>query len=298
MPRSPNEPAPDAATKAVVLAAGRGTRMQRIGAGAAEGDARGDQAPDSGQRWAAERGLKPLIPFHGHPFLAYGLSALAEAGIQEVCVVVRPDGSRDAVDPIRSWVRSAADAQRRRLRIDCAVQERPEGSARALLAAAKWVGEDPFVTVNADNLYPADVLDRVRRLPGSGLAGFGAVALVEMGGIPSTRIASFALLEVDAHGCLVDLVEKPDADTRARFGADPRVSMNCWRFTPGIFDACREVRASPRGEFELPAAVLDLVRSGGECVTVVPVDAGVLDLTGQDDIAAVEEALRGREASW
>jgi dTDP-glucose pyrophosphorylase len=291
MPIPPDDATGAPATKAVILSAGRGTRMRTAGPGIG-------RAPDPGQQWAAERGLKPLIPFHGQPFLAYGLSALARAGIREACMVVRPDPDGEAVDPVRAWARGAAEADGRKLRISFAVQHRPEGSARALLAAAEWAGEDPFVVVNADNLYPAEVLNLVRRLPRCGLAGFRASALVGKGGIPADRIASFALLEVDGRGCLADLVEKPDPAARVLFGPDPLVSMNCWRFTPRIFEACREVRASPRGEFELPAAVLELARSGGECVSVIPVDAGVVDLTGPDDIAGVERALRGREATW
>ena len=31
--------------------------------------------------------------------------------------------------------------------------------------------------------------------------------------------------------------------------------MNCWRFDDRIFDACRDVPRSARGEFELPEAV-------------------------------------------
>lgn len=48
-------------SKAVILAAGRGTRMQQEWPGARIDDA---------QRRMAEQGLKGLIPFHGHPFLA------------------------------------------------------------------------------------------------------------------------------------------------------------------------------------------------------------------------------------
>ncbi len=304
-----SDPEETPATKAVVLAAGRGSRMRAGATGARRGQADGGRSaapgaghglPDAAQRRAAELGLKPLVPFHGEPFLAYGLAALARAGIGEVCLVVRPDGEAEAgsLDPVREWALRAARGGGRSLRVDFAVQPRPEGSARALLAASDWVGVDPFLLVNADNLYPDFVLGRVRALPGTVLAGFRSSGLVARGGIPAERIASFALVAVDAEGFLVELVEKPDGPGRARFGPDPLVSMNCWRFTPSIFEACRRVAPSPRGEYELPAAVLELVRSEGERVTVLSCDAPVLDLTGWDDIVRVEEALRRKDHAW
>lgn len=283
---------PPSTTRAVVLAAGRGSRLSANVA--MKGSGEGRSHLDAHQVWAAERGLKPLVPFHGAPLLAYGLAALAEAGIREVCLVVRPDRA----DPIRAWARAAAVEGGRSLTVEFAVQSRPEGSARALLAASDWVGSDPFLLVNADNVYPPEVLAGVARVPGSGLAGFRASGLLSGGRIPAHRIASFALLEVDPDGCLSDIVEKPDPEARNRFGNDPLVSMNCWRFTPGILEACAAARPSTRGEYELPTAVLDRVRTGVERVRVLPVDAEVVDLTSPEDVPRVGEALRGRSAAW
>ncbi len=261
--------------KAVVLAAGRGARMQR-GATPA--------ALDPDQRRAADAGKKALVPFHGHAFLAHGLSALAEAGVREACLVVGP-----GPDPIRAHFERV---RTQRISLEFAVQERPTGSAHALLAAAGFAGHHPVLVVNADNLYPPEVVREVAALEGNGLAGFRASALAARGNIPAERIAAFALLEVDEGGCLVDIVEKPGAARLERFGPDPLVSMTLWRFTPRVFELCRALEPSVRGEYELPDAVRGLI---DECVRVVPVEAGVLDLTSRGDIPRVEARLRGSE---
>jgi glucose-1-phosphate thymidylyltransferase len=72
--------------------------------------------------------------------------------------------------------------------------------------------------------------------------------------------------------------------------------MNCWRFGPSIFRACRSIEPSPRGELELPNAVRYAVRVMGERFRAIPVDAGVLDLSRREDIAAVEARLSGVDA--
>ena len=64
--------------KAVILARGLGTRMRQADAGA---------ALDSGQAQVADRGIKAMIPV-GRPFLDFVLSGLADAGFEEIGLVI------------------------------------------------------------------------------------------------------------------------------------------------------------------------------------------------------------------
>ena len=68
-------------------------------------------------------------------------------------------------------------------------------------------------------------------------------------------------------------------------------SLNCWRFDTGIFDACRGVPPSARGELELPQAVQRALDSGMR-MTAIPVAAPVLDMSSRRDIASVAARLR------
>jgi glucose-1-phosphate thymidylyltransferase len=67
--------------------------------------------------------------------------------------------------------------------------------------------------------------------------------------------------------------------------------MNCWLFTPEIFDACRRVEMSPRGELELPRAVQLAIDTMGLRFRVVRVAEPVLDLSTRGDVRAVESLL-------
>ncbi len=264
-----------APARAVVLAAGRGTRMRRPAPGVPLDDA---------QRRMADRGLKPLVPFHGHAYLDYVLGALADAGCGEACIVVPRDD-----DAIRA--RYAA-LSTRRIRLSFATQDEPRGSANALLAAEAFIGDDEFLVINADNVYPPGAVAALLDGRGSALAGFRRDALVA-GGIPPERIAAYALVRADADGCLAEIVEKPGPDELRRFGDDALVSMTLWRFTPAILAACRSIGPSARGEYELPDAVAYAMRVLGERFRIVPVDGGVLDLSCREDIPLVAERLRG-----
>ena len=68
--------------------------------------------------------------------------------------------------------------------------------------------------------------------------------------------------------------------------------MNCWRFDGRIFEACRAVTRSARGEFELPEAVALAARRGVR-FRAIPAAGPVLDLSRRADTADVERRLAG-----
>ncbi len=71
--------------------------------------------------------------------------------------------------------------------------------------------------------------------------------------------------------------------------------MNLWRFDQRIFDACRDVPRSARGEYELPEAVT-LALTRGVRFRTFPARGAVLDLSRPGDVAIVSERLTGVEA--
>lgn len=260
--------------KAVVLARGKGTRMQQAASEAAT-------TPE--QARIADTGVKGMIPFR-RPFLDYVISALADAGCRQVCLVIGPEhaGVRDYYERV---------GVPERVRVSFAVQHEARGTADAVLAAETFAGRDPFLALNADNYYPVAALRALAALDGPGLAAFSRAALVAASNIDPARIRSFALLTIDDAGNLADIVEKPDADADARHGDRAAVSMNCWRFGPSIFEACRRIAPSPRGEIELPTAVRFAIQVLHERFRAIRIEAGVLDLSRREDIADVQRRL-------
>jgi dTDP-glucose pyrophosphorylase len=258
-------------TRAVVLARGLGTRMR-------EHDAAAPLSPE--QQRAADAGLKAMMPINGVPFLDYALSALADAGITDVALVVAPDhaGLTDRYTTL---------APPRRVRVGFVVQDEAAGTANAILSARSWLGSDPFLALNADNLYPARALGDLAALGEPGFPAFDADDLVRSSNIPAARVRAFALVEVDDEGYLTRIVEKPSGDLPHTY-----VSMNCWRFDERIFDACRDVPRSARGEYELPEAV-GLAASRGVRFKAVPARGPVLDLSRRADAADVAQRLSG-----
>ncbi len=242
-------------------------------------------ALDPDQSRAADAGLKAMIPI-GRPFLDYALSGLADAGYTDVCLVIGPEHT-----PVREHY---ASHPARRITVTFAVQERPLGTADAVVAAQEFAAQGRFLVLNGDNYYPVEALRALRELDAPALAAFGRAALLADGHIPAERIARFAVVETDGAGYLRRIIEKPTEEELARLPGDIRVSMNCWLLDERLVQACRDVPLSPRGELELPLAVQRAVDAGVR-VRAVPVDAVVLDLSSRADIAAVAARLAGTE---
>jgi glucose-1-phosphate thymidylyltransferase len=245
------------------------------------------RATVSGAAWltaeqgqAADQGMKGMIPI-GRPFLDYCISALADAGCTEICLVIGPEHGR-----VRDYYHSVATS---RVSITFAIQTQPLGTADALRAALKFVGNESFIVVNSDNYYPAEALHQLRLLGGSGVIGFETSGLLADGSLSEDRLRAYALLQVNDRGELVGIEEKP-----AAIGPHALISMNSWSFTPAIFRACAEIGPSVRGEYEIPNAVQYAIERLGERFAVIPFRGTVLDLSNRADVPQVARRLEGR----
>ena len=237
-----------------------------------------------GQAQAADAGMKAMIPI-GRPFLDFVLSALADSGMREVCLVIGPEHTA-----IREYYESLSPG---RIQIRFAVQDLPIGTANALLAARPFAKNEPFMALNSDNYYPVEVFRALRELGEPGLPAFERESLLREGNMPRERVLQYALLQIDSAGYLQRIVEKPGAMPDAAHENEVFISMNCWRFDSEIFRACELVPRSPRGEFELPEAVQFGLENLGLRFKTVPFHTVVLDLSHRSDIASVAQRLAG-----
>lgn len=190
---------------------------------------------------------KPMVDVNGKPLLAHCLDALADLGVAEFVVVVgyRSDAIRDAFGD------AYGDTPIRYVH-----QDEPRGLADAVATAASAV-DGPFVLCNGDNVFDANlgaVTSRHRETDAS------ATLLVER--VSRSEAATTGVCVTDEDGRLTRIVEKPD---------DPPstlVTTGFAVFDPAIFHACRLVRPSERGEYELPDAVTLLLHAGHRVETV------------------------------
>lgn len=254
--------------KAVILARGLGTRMR----------AKTDESNlNAEQKRFAEAGIKTLVPiFEGRTLLDFIFENLINAGFSQICLVIGAEHQA-----IKDF------CAEKPFDISFAIQEKPLGTANAVLAAKDFAKDELFLVINSDNLYPVSDLKKLNELNQAGLIGFDRKGLIERSNIPPERIEKFAVVKFDENGFLNKIVEKPETVAENSF-----VSMNAWIFSPKIFEACEKIEISPRGEFELTAAVMFAVENLSEKFKVIESENGVLDLSSRADIASVAECLK------
>ncbi|MEA2250990.1 MAG: glucose-phosphate thymidylyltransferase [Solirubrobacteraceae bacterium] len=205
--------------KGLILSGGRGTRLRPI----------------------THTSAKQLVPVANRPVLFYGIEAMAQAGIDEVGIIIAPETG----DEIRA---AAGDGSDFGVRITYIVQDEPAGLAHAVLTAEPFLGADPFVMYLGDNLLQGGIGDLV--------AAFRANApdaLILLTPVPDPQHYGVAELDGDR---VVALAEKP---------AEPRTDLalvGVYMFTSIIHDAARAIEPSPRGELEITDAIQYLVDAG------------------------------------
>jgi UDP-N-acetylglucosamine diphosphorylase / glucose-1-phosphate thymidylyltransferase / UDP-N-acetylgalactosamine diphosphorylase / glucosamine-1-phosphate N-acetyltransferase / galactosamine-1-phosphate N-acetyltransferase len=158
-------------TKAVLLAAGRGTRMRELTA----------ELP------------KPMLRVRGKPVLHHIVEGLRAAGLTDFLIVV---GWRAEV--VKEFF---GDGSALGVRIDYATQIEQNGTGKVVELARGFTGNDPFVLSYGDILITAENYPRVC----AALAGAEAVVSVKR----SDDVSQGGAVFVNAEFELIDLREKP-----------------------------------------------------------------------------------------
>jgi UDP-N-acetylglucosamine diphosphorylase / glucose-1-phosphate thymidylyltransferase / UDP-N-acetylgalactosamine diphosphorylase / glucosamine-1-phosphate N-acetyltransferase / galactosamine-1-phosphate N-acetyltransferase len=210
--------------KAVILAAGRGTRMRELTV----------DLP------------KPMIEVRGKPVLQHIVEGLRDAGIAELLLVV---GYR--ADAVRDFF---GDGSRYNVAIQYATQTVQDGTGRVVELARDFVGNAPFILAYGDILVDPANYKRVVDLPDD----VEAILTVTRGEDVSKGGAVFVNDEME----LVDLREKPGRWSGLSQDAIPFYNAGLYAFRPSIFDFTAKLKPSPRGEYELTDAIRNLAQSG------------------------------------
>jgi UDP-N-acetylglucosamine diphosphorylase / glucose-1-phosphate thymidylyltransferase / UDP-N-acetylgalactosamine diphosphorylase / glucosamine-1-phosphate N-acetyltransferase / galactosamine-1-phosphate N-acetyltransferase len=157
--------------KAVVLAAGRGTRMRELTA----------DFP------------KPMIEVRGKPVLQHIVEGLRDAGVRRLMIIVGYHA-----EAVRNFF---GDGKRHKVDIDYAMQTVQDGTGRVVNLARSFVGESPFILSYGDILISPENYKRVVDLPSE----FEAIITITRGEDVSKGGAVFVNEQME----LLDLREKP-----------------------------------------------------------------------------------------
>ncbi len=222
---------PENHVKAVILAAGKGTRMRELT----------NELP------------KPMLKVEGKPILEHILEGILAAGIRDIFIVT---GFK--AETIETHF---GDGAKWRARIAYGRQLVQDGTGKAPELAKEFIGSSPFLLTYGDILVkPETYQQMLHRYAEDHFSGVITVT-------GSEDVTKGGLVFFDEKFRLKRLVEKPDAarldelrrDGWLKPGDIAWYNAGIYIFRPSLFEFTARLEKSRRGEYELTDAISALV---------------------------------------
>lgn len=219
--------------KAVILAAGKGTRMREL----------------------TQEIPKPMLKVQGKPILEHIIEGILATGIHDIFIVT--GWQAEVIE------RHFGDGSKWKARIAYGRQKVQDGTGKAPELAKEFIGVSPFLLTYGDILVkPETYQQMIHRFTEDYFSGLITVTRGQ-------DVTKGGLNFFDEKFCLKRIVEKPSAQqveqlrNEGWLKPDAPVWYNAgiYIFKPSLFEFTAKLQKSPRGEYELTDAINGLLNT-------------------------------------
>lgn len=215
---------PRSITKAVIPAAGKGTRLLPL----------------------TKAIPKELIPLGKKPVLGHIVEEVISAGITDILFVISED---------KTAIRSHFGDSLGDVRFHYAFQKEQKGLADAIYCAREFVGADPFAVVLGDSIMVSDRPSAPFRRVLDTFANTDASGVIVVQRVPADRVSRYGIVR-PSHGMApsfeIDaIVEKPEPqDAPSEYAVAGR-----YAFDAAVFDYIERTPRGANGEYQITDSI-------------------------------------------
>ncbi len=220
--------------KAVILAAGKGTRMREL----------------------TQEVPKPMLKVQGKPILDHIIEGILATGIREIFIVT--GWQAEVIE------NHFGDGSKWNARIAYGRQIVQDGTGKAPELAKEFLSGSSFLLTYGDILVKPETYQQMIQRFGAGQ--FSGLITVTRG----QDVTKGGLNFFDENFCLKRIVEKPSAEQVEQLRNEGWLKSNepvwynagIYIFKSALFEETARLQKSPRGEYELTDAINNLLKSG------------------------------------
>ena len=224
--------------KGIILAGGSGTRLYPI----------------------TKSVSKQSLPIYDKPMIYYPLSVLMLAGIQDILIITTSEDNN-------SFKRLLKDGNQWGIKIQYAIQEKPEGIAQAFLIGEKFLDGETACLILGDNIFHGAGLTNM-------LLDARFNAIDENATVFGYRVNDperYGVAEIDEMGYCISIEEKPK-NPKSNYAV-----TGLYFYPSDVVEKAKQIKPSDRGELEITTLNQMYIKEDRLNMEILPRGAAWLD---------------------